>query len=236
MIQKTEFTKLLSKINIDEKSDFYDMFSVYCEELKSWNEKVNLTAIIDDENIAIKHFCDSILPLTLVDIPQNSSLIDVGTGAGFPSIPMKIVRKDIKLSLLDSLEKRLVFLRHICDEMGLEYETIHARAEEAGKKVDLRETYDVAVSRAVASMSLLAEYCLPLVKVGGIVVALKGSGGRQEVESGENAIKLCGGVVENIIDYTLPNNDLRTLVILRKVSPTPTQYPRNSAKISKKSL
>ena len=236
MIEKSKFSALLQEVSIYEESDFYDLFSIYCQELQEWNEKVNLTAITDDENIAMKHFIDSILPLTLVDIPTNATMIDVGTGAGFPSIPMKIVRKDIDLTLLDSLEKRLVFLRHICSEMKLENNTIHRRAEEAGKQKDLRENYDIAISRAVASMALLAEYCLPLVKVGGMMIALKGSSGLDEVELGKNAIELCGGVIEKVTEYKLPNKDPRTLVIIRKVSPTPVTYPRNSARIAKKSL
>ena len=236
MIVQSKFSQLLKEIAIEEKSSFYNLFSIYCKELQEWNEKINLTAIVDDDGIAVKHFCDSILPLTLVDIPENASLIDVGTGAGFPSIPIKIVRDDIEITLLDSLEKRLVFLRHICNEMSLDNKTVHGRAEEAGKNKDYRECFDIATSRAVASMALLAEYCLPLVKVGGMVLALKGSSGKQEAEDGKRAIELCGGTIENITEYKLPNNDPRTLVIIRKTSPTPAKYPRNSAQISKKSL
>ncbi len=235
MISEKKFAELMSCVPF-YKSDCYDKFSFYCEQLKEWNENVNLTAITDDGEIAIKHFCDSVLPLSLVDFQNGADLIDVGTGAGFPSIPMKIVRDDINITLLDPLEKRLVFLEHICDGVGIDAEMVHLRAEQAGKDDELRESYDIATTRAVANMALIAEYCLPLVKLGGMVVALKGSSGREEVEQAKRAIELCGGEVESITDYKLPNADPRILVVLRKISPTPDKYPRNSAQISKRTL
>ena len=204
--------------------------------LKEWNEKINLTAITDDAEIAEKHFLDSVLPLTMVEIPQNSSVIDVGTGAGFPSIPMKIMREDLSLTLLDSLEKRLNFLRELSNSLGYSNATVHARAEDGARDTEHREKYDIAVSRAVANLQKLSEYCLPYVKVGGMFIALKGSSGRQEVEDAQRAISLCGGEVTEVIDYTLPNSDGRTLVIITKVKPTPAKYPRNSAQIKKSLL
>lgn len=234
MIQKLKFDELMGQIGI-EGAD-YGRFERYCTLLQEWNQRMNLTAILDDEGIAVKHFADSLLPLTLWDLPRNASLIDVGTGAGFPSVPMKLLREDLSLTLLDSLEKRLGFLRCLCGELGIEATTVHARAEDAGKNPLHRERYDLATARAVASLSLLAEYCLPLVKVGGVVLALKGSSGREEAEQARNAIALCGGEIEAVIDYKLPNSDPRTLVLLRKKTATPPKYPRNSAQSSKNPL
>ncbi|MEG2073929.1 MAG: 16S rRNA (guanine(527)-N(7))-methyltransferase RsmG [Angelakisella sp.] len=236
MISRNEFDTLTQAIGIEKGGADYELFASYCEELKDWNSRVNLTAIKDDEGIAVKHFADSLLPLTLFPLPAGCSLIDVGTGAGFPSIPMKLVRGDISLTLLDSLEKRLVFLRHLCAKLGIAAETVHLRAEDAGKNPLYREKYDIATARAVASLSALAEYCLPLVKVGGAVLALKGSGGREEAEQAQNAVKLCGGEIEQVLDYNLPNSDPRTLVILRKKAPTPPKYPRNAAQSAKNPL
>ena len=236
MIEKQAFLDLLSQAGIEPMEEDYLKFSIYCQMLQEWNEKINLTAITDDEGITVKHFVDSLLPMTMVDLPEHPRLIDVGTGAGFPSIPMKLIRSDIQLTLLDSLEKRLNFLRNLSAQLGIDAVTLHARAEEAGKDPKHREKYDVATSRAVAAMGVLAEYCLPLVKVGGVLLALKGSSGRQEAEDGKRAIELCGGRVEAIHDYALPNGDPRTLVIVRKISQTPPKYPRNAGQISKRPL
>ena len=236
MIEKQSFLQLLSQAGIEPMEEDYVKFSIYCQMLQEWNEKINLTAITDDQGIAVKHFVDSLLPLTMFDLPDHARLIDVGTGAGFPSIPMKLIRPDLQLILLDSLEKRLNFLRNLSTRLGIDAVTLHARAEEAGRDPKHREKYDVATSRAVAAMGVLAEYCLPLVKVGGVLLALKGSSGRQEAEDGKRAIELCGGRVEQIHDYALPNGDPRTLVIVRKISQTPPKYPRNAGQISKRPL
>ncbi len=236
MIEKQSFLQLLSQAGIEPMEEDYVKFSIYCQMLQEWNEKINLTAITDDQGIAVKHFLDSLLPLTMFDLPDHARLIDVGTGAGFPSIPMKLIRPDLQLILLDSLEKRLNFLRNLSARLGIDAVTLHARAEEAGRDPKHREKYDVATSRAVAAMGVLAEYCLPLVKVGGVLLALKGSSGRQEAEDGKRAIELCGGRVEQIHDYALPNGDPRTLVIVRKISQTPPKYPRNAGQISKRPL
>lgn len=236
MIEKQSFLQLLSQAGIEPMEEDYVKFSIYCQMLQEWNEKINLTAITDDQGIAVKHFVDSLLPLTMFDLPDHARLIDVGTGAGFPSIPMKLIRPDLQLILLDSLEKRLNFLRNLSARLGIDAVTLHARAEEAGRDPKHREKYDVATSRAVAAMGVLAEYCLPLVKVGGVLLALKGSSGRQEAEDGKRAIELCGGRLEQIHDYALPNGDPRTLVIVRKISQTPPKYPRNAGQISKRPL
>ncbi|MEG2088374.1 MAG: 16S rRNA (guanine(527)-N(7))-methyltransferase RsmG [Angelakisella sp.] len=236
MIAEKEFTKLMENIGIELDENDYLLFARYAGLLQEWNEKVNLTAITDDEGIAIKHFADSLLPLTKIELKENCRLIDVGTGAGFPSVPMKLIRRDIHLTLLDSLDKRLTFLRHLCAQLGVDATMVHARAEDAGQDELHRERYDVATSRAVASLAELAELCLPLLRRGGLMVALKGSSGRAEAATAQNAITLCGGTLQEMIDYHLPNGDARTLIVIKKSSPTPPKYPRNSAQISKRSL
>lgn len=211
----------------------YEKFSLYCGLLQEWNQRMNLTAITDDEGIAVKHFLDSVLPLTLWEVPQGARLIDVGTGAGFPAIPMKLIRQDLDITLLDSLQKRLDFLGAVCGGLGINADRVHLRAEEAGRRVEHREKYDIAASRAVAGMGLLAEYCLPLLRVGGVMLAMKGSGGRAEAEEGRPAIEACGGRIREIKEYTLPNGDRRTLVAAEKVKETPDRWPRTAAQIAK---
>ncbi|MEF9853753.1 MAG: 16S rRNA (guanine(527)-N(7))-methyltransferase RsmG [Hydrogenoanaerobacterium sp.] len=213
-----------------------DMLESYAELLVQWNEKVNLTAITAPEEIAVKHFLDSLLLLKAADIKQGAALIDVGTGAGFPSIPCKILRDDIALTMLDSLNKRVLFLDAVCEEIGIKAQTIHARAEEGGRKPELREHFDVASARAVANMRELSEYTLPFVKLGGFFAALKGYEVEDELESAKPAIKLLGGRIEEVKKYILPDNSRRAIVIVRKISQTPTKYPRISAKISKSPL
>ena len=211
-------------------------FEKYAKLLVEWNEKINLTAITEEKEIAVKHFIDSISILKYADIKNSASVIDIGTGAGFPGIPLKIMRDDIKLTLLDSLNKRLVFLDEVCKELGISAELIHARAEEGGQKPELREQYDIAVSRAVANLPALCEYCMPYVKVGGAFVSMKGSDGENELEYAKNAISLLGGETEQIETLTLPDSSTRTIITIRKVNSTPPKYPRRSAKINKQTL
>ena len=205
----------------------------YAELLVEWNEKINLTAITDPEGITIKHFLDSLLLMKYADIKENSSLIDVGTGAGFPGIPLKIYRRDLKVTLLDSLNKRINFLNEVSENLELGMKCIHSRAEEGGRNPALREKFDIAAARAVAAMPVLCEYCLPYVKQGGIFAAMKGP--NEDISAAKNAVKLLGGSIENIHNYEL-NGDKRTIIIVRKISHTPPKYPRNSGQISKKSL
>lgn len=211
-------------------------FERYADLLIEWNEKINLTAITDAKGIEEKHFLDSCLPIKLFDIPINASVIDVGTGAGFPGIPYKIMRPDISLTLLDSLQKRISFLSEVLTAVDLSAETIHGRAEDMGKSQQMREKYDVATARAVARLSILAEYCLPFVKVGGYFLALKGADCRDEIDSSLNAIGTLGGKLENVVEYQLPSGDKRTLVVIKKIKPTLTVYPRSKGKMNKKPL
>ena len=210
---------------------------IYYELLVEWNEKMNLTALTEPQDVALKHFCDSILLLSFADIKEGSSLIDVGTGAGFPSVPIKIVRPDIKLCLLDSLNKRLVFLQEVVDKLSLEdVKIVHARAEDGARKADLREKFDYSTSRAVAQLNVLSEYCLPYVKVGGSFIAMKGKYSEEEIDNAKSAIKTLGGKIEKVDTYNLIDTSERTIINIRKVSNTDKRYPRTSAKIKSKAL
>lgn len=223
------------KITLTENQ--YEQFQKYFELLAEWNEKMNLTAITDESGVALKHFADSLSLLNFVDIPQNSSLADVGTGAGFPGVVLKIARPDIKLTLIDSLNKRLVFLGEVCAQLGIEAELIHSRAEDGARDEKLRESFDFAVSRAVARMNVLSEYCLPYVKVGGAFCAMKGAQTNEEFKESLNAINTLGGKLEKKYFFELPENGgERAIAVVRKVRNTPQKYPRQSGKIKAKAL
>lgn len=223
------------KITLTENQ--YEQFQKYFELLVEWNEKMNLTAITDESGVALKHFADSLSLLNFVDIPQNSSIADVGTGAGFPGVVLKIARPDIKLTLIDSLNKRLVFLGEVCAQLGIETELIHSRAEDGARDEKLRESFDFVASRAVARMNVLSEYCLPYVKVGGAFCAMKGAQANEEFKESLNAINTLGGKLENKYFFELPENGgERAIAVVRKVRNTPQKYPRQSGKIKAKAL
>lgn len=211
-------------------------FEKYAELLIEWNQKMNLTAITEPNEIAVKHFIDSISLLKFAEIKNGASVIDIGTGAGFPGIPLKIMRPDIQLTLLDSLNKRLIFLDEVCRNLAVSAELIHARAEEYGQKTEYRERYDIAVSRAVANLPALCEYCIPYVKVGGVFYAMKGADGENELKNAANAISLLGGTSREILSLSLPDNSKRTFIIIDKIKNTSTKYPRRGVKINKKTL
>jgi 16S rRNA (guanine527-N7)-methyltransferase len=223
------------KITLTENQ--YEQFQKYFELLVEWNEKMNLTAITDENGVALKHFADSLSLLNFVDIPQNSTLADVGTGAGFPGVVLKIARPDIKLTLIDSLNKRLVFLNEVCSQLGIDAELIHSRAEDGARDEKLRESFDFVASRAVARMNVLSEYCLPYVKVGGAFCAMKGAQANEEFKESLNAINTLGGKLENKYFFELPENGgERAIAVVRKVRNTPQKYPRQSGKIKAKAL
>ena len=208
----------------------------YFELLCEWNEKINLTAITDPKGVAVKHFADSLSLFNYIDVPQNARVIDVGTGAGFPGVVLKIARPDIQLTLLDSLQKRLNFLKIVCDVLNIDAELIHSRAEEGGQDLELRESFDLVVSRAVAQLNILSEYCIPYVRLSGSFVAFKASAGG-EIKSARKAIGILGGKIRNIYEFELPlEGGARTLVEIEKVSPTPDKYPRQNGKIKSKPL
>ena len=203
-----------------------------CDFMVEYNRNVNLTSITEFSEVVVKHFVDSVLPFFMVGIPEGSSFIDVGTGAGFPGLPLLIVRPDLKGTLCDSLNKRCVYLEKACAEVGITAEIIHARSEELGRKK--RECFDFSTARAVAAMPVLAEYCVPFVRVGGSFIALKSV--NEDISAAGGAISKLGGEIQKITDYTLPNGDSRRLAVIKKISQTPTKYPRSSSNISKKPL
>ncbi len=217
---------------IDITADMADKYVRLCDYMVEYNKNVNLTAITEFEDVVMKHFVDSVLPFTMVDIEDGSSFIDVGTGAGFPSLPLLIYRPDLKGTLCDSLNKRCIYLEKACAEIGISAEIIHARSEELGRKQ--RERYDFSTARAVAAMPVLMEYCMPFVKVGGRFIALKSV--NEDMSSADNAAKQLGGDEPSVTDYKLPNGDDRRLVITEKIIQTPTKFPRSTANIAKKPL
>lgn len=209
-------------------------FSKYADLLVSYNKVMNLTAITEKREIEIKHFLDSLTPLKTGLIKDTMKIADVGTGAGFPGLPLKIAKRNLSLTLIDSLEKRINFLKTVCDELSLDNTLcIHKRAEEAGQDMSLRESFDVALSRAVAPLPVILEYCLPLTKVGGYVLLLKGPSVYDEVQGAKGAAAILGGEILKIEDYTLPGEIRHSIVIVKKISQTPTVYPRKPGKPSK---
>jgi 16S rRNA (guanine527-N7)-methyltransferase len=215
-----------------------NQFLDYERLILEWNQKINITAITESKDIYIKHFIDSAVVNKYIGNNQPYSLIDVGTGGGFPGIPMKIMDETIKLTLLDSLNKRIAFLQNVSEVLKLkDVRIVHGRAEDYGLNVDFRETYDVATSRAVASINILSEYCLPFVKIGGVFVALKGENIEEELKNGEKAVKLLGGEVSNVIKYVIPGTDIgRSIVIIKKIIATTAKYPRKAGTPSRKPL
>ena len=218
-------------------------FSEYARLLKEWNETMNLTSITDDKGIAIRHFVDS---LTLIPHLEEESvkkrkkhltLIDVGTGAGFPGIPLKVAMPSLEVTLLDSLKKRVGFLDAVCAALDLKgITTVHSRAEDAGLSKQYREKFDVATARAVASLPVLCEYCLPFVKVGGIFLAMKGNV-EEEAEAARKSIITLGGTIETLHHFTLPGTDMnRSIIVIRKVRATPPRYPRQAGKPEKEPI
>ena len=213
-----------------------EQFQLYLELLLEWNEKMNLTAITDPAEVQEKHFLDSLTLLTCCKIKEGAKVIDVGTGAGFPGIPLKILRPDIKLTLLDGLNKRLVFLGEVCSALGMEAERVHKRAEEAGLDKKMRESFDIATARAVAPLNILSEYCLPLVKMKGFFIAMKGPGAQEELQKAERALDVLGGTDRKIVSLTLPTAGERNLVVVQKKAFTPKDYPRHGGTITKHPL
>lgn len=227
---------VLTEFDITISDEAREKLSRYYELLIEWNEKMNLTAITEPEEVALKHFADCLTLLTYVDIQQGASLIDVGTGAGFPGMVLRIARPDIRLTLLDSLNKRLLFLDEVCAELGIDDVTlIHSRAED-GSRTELRDSFDYAVSRAVASLNVLCEYDLPYVKSGGRFVAMKGKDAQAETDEAENALKELCGEIKAVHSFELGEAGERCIIEIEKTAPTPERYPRKSKAIKNKPL
>lgn len=233
---KQNMKQYAKKIGIVLEEEQIEQFYQYEKLLLIWNEKINLTAITKPEEIILKHFIDS---MTIAKyIGANKTLIDVGTGAGFPGIPLKIIRKDIKITLLDSLNKRVQFLNEIIKQLKLEeIETVHGRVEEFGKNKKYREKFDYATSRAVANLTTLSEYLLPLVKIEGKCICMKGSTVKEEIDQSQKAIAILGGKIEEIEAFQLPESDIdRHIILLRKIKQTPAKYPRKPGTPSKEPI
>lgn len=239
-MEKEEFKKtitfLAKEIDIEFNEEQIEKFYKYMQLLLEWNEKINLTAITNPKEIILKHFIDSLTILKY--IKKGANVIDVGTGAGFPGIPLKILRDDINLTLLDSLNKRINFLKLVIDELKLKnVDTIHGRAEEIGKNKRYRESFDISFSRAVANLSTLSEYLIPLVKIGGISISMKGSEIKEEIEKSKKAITLLGGNINKIDFFELPQSDIkRNLIIIEKERSTPAKFPRKPGLPSKEPI
>ena len=236
-MNKEEFKKVFmeyaKKIDIDINEEQINKFYDYMNLLIEWNKKINLTAITDYNEIILKHFVDS---LTINKyIKENNYVVDVGTGAGFPGIPLKIIRDDINIVLVDSLNKRINFLNEVIKELNLKnIETVHARAEEFGRNKKYRQKFDVATSRAVANLSTLSEYMIPLVKINGRCICMKGKEIKEELKYSLNAIKVLGGKVENVEEFELADNDInRSIIYILKEKDTPNKYPRKAGTPSK---
>ena len=213
-----------------------EQFEKYKDLLLEWNEKINLTAITDEDEIILKHFIDSMTILKYIE--KDSTIVDVGTGAGFPGIPVKIANPNINVTLVDSLNKRLLFLNDVISKLDLkQIKTVHSRAEEFGQNKIYREKFDIATSRAVANLSVLVEYLIPLVKVGGKCICMKGSDIEEELKDSKEAIKILGGQIEKVEEFTLPESDIkRNIIIIKKVKQTPNKYPRKPGVPSKNPL
>lgn len=211
-----------------------DAFSAFKDLLLEYNRKYNLTAITDEKEIYVKHFYDSVFAGDF--FPLNASVIEIGSGGGFPSVPLKIVRNDLSFTLVECTGKKCEFLRTVVDKLGLNcVKIVNIRAEDGGRIPEMREKFDVATARAVAKLNTLSEYCLPFVKVGGKFIAYKGES--ENIEESENAIKILGGEIESVNDYELPSDfGKRRIIVIKKVAPTPLKYPRGRGLERKKPL
>lgn len=226
------------EIGIELSTIQLEQFQMYYHYLIEENKKINLTSIVDPQEVAIKHFIDSITCLTETGIKPPFNILDIGSGAGFPGIVLKILYPEILLTLIDSLQKRIEFLNNLALRIKLnDVKALHGRAEEFGQNINHREKYTYVVSRAVANLAVLAEFCLPLTQVGGSFIAMKGSKAQEEIKSAENAINILGGKIEEIHILKLPIlGDERTILKINKVSPTPEKYPRRPGIPVKKPL
>lgn len=235
-MEEKEFNRVIQgfvpQITEVQRSQFYNYMNMLIE----WNNKINLTAITEPDEIILKHFVDSMT--ILKEIKDNSIIVDVGTGAGFPGIPLKIANESLEVVLLDSLNKRINFLNEVINKLELKnINSIHFRVEEAGQNVDYREKFNVATSRAVASLNILVEYMLPLVKVGGKCICMKGSDIDEELENSKKAIEILGGKIEKIERFNLANTDIkRNVIIIKKIKETPKRYPRKAGTPSKEPI
>lgn len=233
MLNKELLYTTIQKFGVSIDGNAFERLDKYAEMLVETNKSFNLTAITEPDDVTVKHFADCLALFGNVNIHENARIIDVGTGAGFPGLVLLLTRPDIKMTFLDSTKKKLGFIQNVLNETGVSAEVVHARAEEAGQNPQYREKFDFATARAVANLTNLSEYCLPFVKVGGEFVSMKAAASDEEIASAKKAIGILGGNIENDIIFDLTDGMPRRIVKIKKLSQTPTKYPRPSAKIAK---
>lgn len=236
MLNRELLTNITENFGVNITDDVFLRLDKYAEMLAQTNKSFNLTAITEPEEMTVKHFADCLSIFGYADIPQNAKLIDVGTGAGFPGLVIKLARPDIDVTFLDSTKKKLGFIESVLNETGMTGETVHLRAEEAAVLPKYREKFDFATARAVAALPVLAEYCLPFVKVGGRFISMKSADVSEEISAAVGAVRLLGGETEKDNLFSLVENMPRRIIVIKKKSQTLTKYPRKTAQIAKKPL
>ena len=236
MLNKALFYETIKSFDINVDDSTFARLDKYAEMLIETNKSFNLTAIKEPDDVTVKHFADCLAIFKYVDSPENAKIIDVGTGAGFPGLVMKLFRPDIQMTFLDSTKKKLGFIENVLNECGVSGEILHMRAEEAAQLSKYRENFDFATARAVAALPVLSEYCLPFVKIGGTFISMKSAESNEEISEGKKAISILGGNIQENIVFDLVENMPRRIIKIKKNSQTPTKYPRPSAQISKKPI
>lgn len=233
MLNRELLYTTIQKFGVNTDDAAFERLDKYAEMLVETNKSFNLTAITEPDDVTIKHFADCLALFGKTDIPENSRIIDVGTGAGFPGLVLLLTRPDINMTFLDSTKKKLGFIQTVLDETGVKAEVVHARAEEAGQNPKYREKFDFATARAVANLTNLSEYCLPFVKIGGKFISMKAASSDEEINAAKKAVAVLGGKIEKDTVFNLTQDTPRRIVEIKKLSQTPTKYPRPSAKIAK---
>lgn len=236
MLEKTLLLDTLAPLGVTLSDEAFARLDAFAEQLVETNRQFNLTAITEPADMTVKHFADSLSLFSFANFPQNAKIIDVGTGAGFPGLVLKLARPDLEVTFLDSTRKKLGFIESVLQNAGLSGEILHRRAEEAGQDKAFREQFDFATARAVSDLRNLAEYCLPFVKVGGVFLSMKSAGTDEEIAAAKNALHLLGGKIERDEVFSLTPEMPRRLLFIKKISQTPPKYPRPSAKIAKNPL
>ena len=236
MLEKTLLLDTLAPLGVTLSDEAFARLDAFAEQLVETNRQFNLTAITEPADMTVKHFADSLSLFSFANFPQNAKIIDVGTGAGFPGLVLKLARPDLKVTFLDSTRKKLGFIESVLQNAGLSGEILHRRAEEAGQDKAFREQFDFATARAVSDLRNLAEYCLPFVKAGGYFLSMKSAGADEEIAAAKNALHLLGGKIERDEVFSLTPEMPRRLLFIKKISQTPPKYPRPSAKIAKNPL
>ena len=236
MLNKALFYETIKSFDINVDDSTFARLDKYAEMLIETNKSFNLTAIKEPDDVTVKHFADCLAIFKYVDIPENAKIIDVGTGAGFPGLVMKLFRPDIQMTFLDSTKKKLGFIENVLNECGVSGEILHMRAEEAAQLSKYRENFDFATARAVAALPVLSEYCLPFIKIGGTFISMKSAESNEEISEGKKAKSILGGNIQENIVYDLVENMPRRIIKIKKNSHSPTKYPRPSAQISKKPI